>query len=205
MSALLAIQLLSISAVLSKSTRSVLHESRPSQESLPFGSEFPTVSFRTVSLTCCPRFCLQKVIGVSFNTTMAISDFFLSFLNAWHSLATEYLKFQGERKTSMGHIVYFLPKPALITLRGSNYSDFPFSCTVILPSCQHGMIQLCSGICLQVLRTTPHGDRTTCQLLLPGWFGFSRDFHPLAYVLPLAQKASRSVTRLDAFLDFFYR
>jgi hypothetical protein len=138
---------------------------------------------------CCPRFCRQIVIGMSFITTMAISDFFLSFSHARHNLDMGYLYLQGERKTSMGHIVYFHPKPALLTFRGSNYSDFPFSCTVILPSCQHGVIQLCSGICLQVLRTILHSDRTTCQLLLPGWFGFSRDFHPLAYVLPLAQKA----------------
>ncbi|WP_205700022.1 hypothetical protein, partial [Cohnella luojiensis] len=48
---------------------------------------------------------------------------------------------------------------------------------------------VCSGVCLQALRTHPHGLRTACQLCTSATSRYAGDFHSLVDALPSAQKA----------------
>lgn len=85
----------------------------------------------------------------------------------------------GAEETSVGHI-NFLPKPALLTLRATSYSDFPFFCTVILLLCQHGS----SALVRDLPSDPPHGtSRLPHYLSATAYrlFGRRRDLHPQAY------------------------
>lgn len=71
----------------------------------------------TLSLMCRPRICCQKVIGISFFTTMVISDSSSRVSISWISSLRFDTYLVGQKEVSVGHIAHFLSTPALLTLR----------------------------------------------------------------------------------------
>ena len=131
---------------------------------------------------CRPRFCYQKVVGISFLTTMVFSDSFLRVSYSWITSLSFDTCLVGQRKVSMGHIAHFPSIPALLTFRVT--SVIWTFCSLAQLSDSHANMGL-TALVRGLPSDPPHDSSRTSHCLsanasrLNG--GRIRDFHPIVW------------------------
>lgn len=146
---------------------------RASRQTPPFESGFASATHCTNSLAI-------AAFPASFFATIPSYDFSPS-ITVGLSIAdlSSGLPRCGNDETSLGHVIVFPPNPALLTFEAFGGIGRSLLLQGYPASPANMVYAACSGVCLPILRTLPHGQSTMGQLCASATSRCARDFHPL--------------------------